>query len=68
MRGSARQHGATALMLFGDRITAEQLEVEIESEFVMASEAVMDLIEHEADQPGVILLEPHGGDEPEKCK
>lgn len=68
LQWSSRQHGDTALMLFGDRITSEQLEVEIESEPILESEVILDLIEDEADQLGVVLIEPHGGDEPGKIR
>ncbi|EOF5315046.1 hypothetical protein ACLLH4_003156 [Salmonella enterica] len=61
-----RQHGDTALMLFGDRVTPEQLKVESESEPVLASESILALIEEEADQLGIVLIEPYGGDEPEE--
>lgn len=64
LQWSSRQHGDTALMLFGDRITPEQLEVEIESQSLLDSEAMLDLIEDEADQLGLVLLEPGGGNEP----
>ncbi|MEL0553917.1 MULTISPECIES: RES family NAD+ phosphorylase [Raoultella] len=64
LQWSSRQHGDTALMLFGDRITSEQLEVEIESESILGSDSLLDLIEAEADQLGVVLIEPYGGDEP----
>lgn len=51
-------------MLFGDRVKSEQLAVEIESEQVLASETVMDVIEEQADQLGVVLIEPQGGNPP----
>ncbi|AYW90831.1 MULTISPECIES: RES family NAD+ phosphorylase [Yersinia pseudotuberculosis complex] len=66
MQWSSKQHGDTALMLFGDRVRSEQLEVDIESERVLESERVMDVIEEEADQLGVVLIEPQGGNEPGK--
>lgn len=53
-------------MLFGDRVTPEQLKVESESEPVLASESILALIEEEADQLGIVLIEPYGGDEPEE--
>ncbi|MCQ3494490.1 RES family NAD+ phosphorylase [Salmonella enterica subsp. enterica serovar Indiana] len=64
LQWSSRQHGGTALMLFGDRVTPEQLTVETESEPVLASESILALIEEEADQLGIVLIEPYGGDEP----
>ncbi|PNS12181.1 toxin [Mixta theicola] len=64
LQWSSRQHGDTALMLFGDRIAPEQLEVEIESESILDSDVILDLIEDEADQLGLILLEPGGGEGP----
>ncbi|EPT9138831.1 TPA: hypothetical protein ACGQXI_003273 [Klebsiella michiganensis] len=47
-------------MLFGDRLTPEQLAVETEPKPVLA------LIEEEANQLGIVLSEPYGGDEPEE--
>jgi hypothetical protein len=48
-------------MLFGDRIEETQLKVEIESEVINESEKVLDAIEEEADQLGVVLLPAGGG-------
>ena len=62
---SSKQHGDSALMLFGDRISAQQLDVVIESEVIIDSNAVMDVIEDEADQLGVVLTEAGGGEEPD---
>ncbi|CNK68321.1 RES domain [Yersinia enterocolitica] len=61
LQWSSKQHGETALMLFGDRVRSEQLVVDIESERVLGSETVMDVIEEEADQLGVVLIEAQGG-------
>ncbi|MHA3541175.1 RES family NAD+ phosphorylase [Yersinia enterocolitica] len=66
LQWSSKQHGDTAVMLFGDRVRSEQLGVDIESERVLESETVMDVIEQEADQLGVVLIEPQGGNEPGK--
>jgi hypothetical protein len=65
LQWSSKQHGDTALMLFGDRVKVEQLEVNIESQWVLESESVMAVIEDEADQLGVVLLEPQGGQDPD---
>lgn len=48
-----------------DIISPEQLKVEMEfePESVLASESILALIEEEADQPGIVLIEPYGGDE-----
>lgn len=56
MQWSSKQHGDSALMLFGDRINTAQLAVMIESESVQGSEAVIEAIEAEADQLGVVLI------------
>lgn len=60
LQWSSKQHGDDALMLFGDRIEVTQLKVEIESEVINESEKVLDAIEEEADQLGVILLAAGG--------
>ncbi|WP_053115789.1 RES family NAD+ phosphorylase [Winslowiella iniecta] len=65
LQWSSKQHGDTALMLFGDRVRPEHLEVEIESEILLESETVIEVIESEADQLGIVLIEPHGGKEPD---
>lgn len=62
MQWSSRQHGGIALMLFGDRVSAGDLVVEIESARVADSPDLMNIIEEEADQLGVVLLEPGGGE------
>jgi hypothetical protein len=62
LQWSSRQHGDLALMLFGDRVTSEQLEVVTESERLLGSEHILDIIEQEADQLGVVLIEFYGGD------
>lgn len=64
MQSSSKQHGGTVLMLFGDRVKSSHLEVDIESERVLESDAVMDVIEEEADQLGVVLIDPRGGRKP----
>ena len=61
LRWSSRQHGGSAVMLFGDRIEEGQLEVVTESENILESVSLMDILEEEADQLGVVLLEPGGG-------
>ncbi|MGB9095967.1 RES family NAD+ phosphorylase [Erwinia sp.] len=61
LQWSSKQHGDAALMLFGDRIEVAQLTVEIESEGVTESENIVDAIEDEADQLGVVLIDAGGG-------
>lgn len=61
LQWSSRQHGGQAVMLFGDRIAAGQLGVEIESQRLLESDLLMESIEEEADQLGIVLLEPGGG-------
>lgn len=61
LQWSSKQHGDAALMLYGDRIEVTQLKVDIESEAVTGSENVLDAIEEEADQLGVVLIAPGGG-------
>lgn len=56
MQWSSKQHGDSALMLFGDRMNIAQLAVMIESESVQGSAAVIEAIEAEADQLGVVLI------------
>ncbi|NDJ57334.1 RES family NAD+ phosphorylase [Enterobacteriaceae bacterium 4M9] len=58
---SSRQHGGQALMLFGDRVTAQGLRVEIASSSLIASDVLLDNIEKLADEMGVVLLPPGGG-------
>ncbi|MDN4625617.1 RES family NAD+ phosphorylase [Erwinia sp. PsM31] len=60
LQWSSRQHGDTALMLFNDRVKAEQLYTEVESERILDSDSVMTVIELEADQLGIVLLESGG--------
>ncbi|TQI78601.1 RES domain-containing protein [Serratia fonticola] len=57
LQWSSRQHGDSALMLFGDRVTREQLNIVIESERVLESATIMDEIEQQADQLGVVLID-----------
>lgn len=61
LQWSSKQHGDAAVMLFGDRIEDSPLKVEIESEVINESEKVLDAIEEEADQLGVVLLAAGGG-------
>ncbi|MGE9550351.1 RES family NAD+ phosphorylase [Erwinia amylovora] len=61
LQWSSRQHGETAVMLFGDRVRPEELTVTIESQRLLGSDAVMEAIEEEADQLGIVLIEPYGG-------
>jgi hypothetical protein len=64
LQWSSKQHGDTALMLFGDRVKLEQFEVDTESECVLESAVVMEVIEEQADQLGVVLIDPQGGKTP----
>lgn len=66
LQWSSRQHGDTALMLFGDRITSDEFSVALESESLLDSATILNTIGIEAKQLGIILLEPYGGDEPGK--
>ncbi|WP_233268259.1 RES family NAD+ phosphorylase [Pantoea sp. BAV 3049] len=61
LQWSSRQHGETAVMLFGDRVRLEDFTVAIESQRLGESDAVMEAIEEEADQLGIVLIEPCGG-------
>ncbi|WP_455424472.1 RES family NAD+ phosphorylase [Dryocola sp. LX212] len=61
LQWSSRQHGGFAIMLFGDRVKHDLLQVLVESELLLESEMLMDILEEEADQLGLILLEPGGG-------
>lgn len=65
LKWSSRQHGDSALMLFGDRVHPDQLDVIIESEVIIDSDIVMEVIEEEADQLGVVLMEDGSGEEPD---
>lgn len=60
LQWSSRQHGDTALMLFNDRVKAEQLYTEVESEMILDSNVIMTVIEQEADQLGIVLLDSGG--------
>ncbi|TFZ49835.1 RES domain-containing protein [Serratia proteamaculans] len=57
LKWSSRQHGDSALMLFGDRVHPDQLAVISESEVIIDSNRVLDAIDEEADQLGVVLLD-----------
>lgn len=61
LQWSSKQHGSTALMLFGDRVKPEDFSVLIESQPLLESAAVINAIEYEADQLGIVLIEPLGG-------
>ncbi|CAI2399883.1 hypothetical protein AB6864_08375 [Serratia proteamaculans] len=52
-------------MLFGDRVHPDQLDIIIESEVIIDSDTVMEVIEEEADQLGVVLMDDGGGEEPD---
>ncbi|MRT04156.1 RES family NAD+ phosphorylase [Ewingella americana] len=58
---SSKQHGGTAMMLFGDRILVRHLQAEIESASVAQSEKVIETIEVLADELGLVLLPSGGG-------
>lgn len=62
---SSKQHGDSTLMLFGDRVNEQQLDIIIESEVIVNSVTVMDVIEDEADQLGIVFTEMGGGKEPD---
>ncbi|CAI1136271.1 hypothetical protein [Serratia quinivorans] len=60
---SSKQHGDSALMLFGDRVKGEQLNVIVESEVIIDSDTVLEVIDEEADQLGIVLIDD--GEEPD---
>uniref|UniRef100_UPI0035C6E147 RES family NAD+ phosphorylase n=1 Tax=Serratia quinivorans TaxID=137545 RepID=UPI0035C6E147 len=63
LKWSSKQHGDSALMLFGDRIKGDQLDVIVESEVIIDSDTVLEVIDEEADQLGIVLI--NDGDEPD---
>lgn len=67
LQWSSKQHGDIALMLFGDRVKLEQFDVDTESACVLESAAVMEVIEEQADQLGVVLLDSLGDKTAKEC-
>ncbi|CAI0859305.1 RES domain [Serratia quinivorans] len=63
LKWSSKQHGDSALMLFGDRVKGEQLNVIVESEVIIDSDIVLEVIDEEADQLGIVLIDD--GEEPD---